>query len=195
MNGQENAHNEEGKNLGEEVDSDDSDEVLTRLSLDLPIDSLADATFELLRAQYWFDAVLIVDDSIMSDMFARRLVSLCQQQLPTQRDWSAEDDNPGDNNIDHEHMAWANFQKSAIKKSPHRTAALNSYFDSDVEEEEDKLFDEQRGESTKKTKEASLMDVWKNLKVIRVSRALDQNEVGCGCKVTTMAELMIDLLL
>nr|XP_046909690.1 uncharacterized protein LOC124491120 [Dermatophagoides farinae] len=48
-----------------------------RLSLDPPIQTLADATFKLLRTQYWFDALLIIDESIVSDQFARRLTSLC----------------------------------------------------------------------------------------------------------------------
>ena len=50
---------------------------MLHLSLDPPIQTLADATFKLLRKQYWFDALLIIDESIISDQFARRLNSLC----------------------------------------------------------------------------------------------------------------------
>ncbi|XP_075679952.1 uncharacterized protein LOC142646017 [Dermatophagoides pteronyssinus] len=57
--------------------SSSSSSTLLHLSLDPPIQTLADATFKLLRKQYWFDALLIIDESIISDQFARRLSSLC----------------------------------------------------------------------------------------------------------------------
>jgi hypothetical protein len=48
-----------------------------QISLDSTIWSLSDATFEVLRAQHWFDAILLIDDTISSDLFSYRLVHLC----------------------------------------------------------------------------------------------------------------------
>lgn len=50
------------------------------LSLDPPVSSLADATFELLRSQNWFDAILIIDDSTASDVLSYRLRRLCRRK-------------------------------------------------------------------------------------------------------------------
>lgn len=49
------------------------------LSLDPPISSLADAAFELLRSQNWFDAILIIDDSTASDLLSYRMTRLCRK--------------------------------------------------------------------------------------------------------------------
>ena len=49
------------------------------LSLDPPIAALADAAFELLRTQNWFDAILIIDDSTASDLLSYRLTRLCRK--------------------------------------------------------------------------------------------------------------------
>ena len=50
-----------------------------QISLDPPISSLADATFELLRMQHWFDAILLIDDTAASDLFSYRLTRLCRK--------------------------------------------------------------------------------------------------------------------
>lgn len=50
------------------------------LSLDPPVSSLADAAFELLRSQNWFDAILIIDDSTASDILSYRLRRLCRRK-------------------------------------------------------------------------------------------------------------------
>lgn len=49
-----------------------------QISLDARISSLADATFEMLRVQHWFDAILLIDDSASSDLFSYRLSHLCK---------------------------------------------------------------------------------------------------------------------
>lgn len=49
------------------------------LSLDPPIAALADAAFELLRSQNWFDAILVIDDSTASDLLSYRLTRLCRR--------------------------------------------------------------------------------------------------------------------
>ncbi|XP_054162601.1 glutamate receptor ionotropic, NMDA 3A-like [Oppia nitens] len=49
-----------------------------RISLDPPIWSLADAVYEMLKIQHWFDAILLIDDSVTSDMFSYRLSHLCK---------------------------------------------------------------------------------------------------------------------
>lgn len=51
------------------------------LSLDPPVSALADAAFELLRSQNWFDAILIIDDSTASDILSYRLRRLCRRKL------------------------------------------------------------------------------------------------------------------
>lgn len=48
------------------------------MSLDPPISSLADAAFELLWMQHWFDAILLIDDTAASDLFSYRLNRLCR---------------------------------------------------------------------------------------------------------------------
>lgn len=52
-------------------------------SLDLDIGDLADATYNLLRIQEWFDAILILDDSSASDRLRFRLANLCKSSSST----------------------------------------------------------------------------------------------------------------
>lgn len=44
----------------------------------MDIGDLADASFNLLRVQEWFDAILILDDSSASDRLRFRLANLCK---------------------------------------------------------------------------------------------------------------------
>ncbi|XP_053206425.1 uncharacterized protein LOC128390693 isoform X2 [Panonychus citri] len=54
------------------------EETAGQVSLDPPISSLADAAFELLWMQHWFDAILLIDDTAASDLFSYRLNRLCR---------------------------------------------------------------------------------------------------------------------
>ena len=49
-----------------------------QVSLDSPIWSLADSVYELLRIQHWFDAILLIDDTVSSDLFSYRLNRRCK---------------------------------------------------------------------------------------------------------------------
>lgn len=142
------------------------------MSLDPPIQTLADATFELLRDQYWFDAILIIDDSIVSDLFARRLSSLCKHRNGRQQHQRRRRHRPfsSTESDTYDTSAWMDFKRSSIKKSPFRVEALN-------DEEEDERLDDQTDYDYRKSKESSLMNVWRNLKIIRISKLLEQNEV------------------
>lgn len=51
-----------------------------QISLDTSIVSLAKATFDLLTAQHWLDAILVVDDSAESELFSYRLSHFCQSK-------------------------------------------------------------------------------------------------------------------
>ena len=202
-----------------------------RLSLDPPIQTLADATFELLRAQYWFDAILLIDDSIVSDLFARRLKSLCRaagvnsnnNYHPGGKSGGGEGGGRNRRNYHQQHQhrgpgfhsdqdqlrldsplygdgfAWSNFRRNGLKKGLHRLQTLveevNNRGDDGVGEgawegmQSDGFGgeDQQRRravsnddnfyEDTRKSREASLLDVWKNLIVIRLSRSLNQTQV------------------
>ena len=173
------------------------------LSLDPPIQTLADATFELLRDQYWFDAILLVDDSIVSDLFARRLSALCRNGNGNGH--SGNGDSRGGKRRQTEHdaktrerlqsslygdtFAWSNFKKSSLRKSQHRIDALNAAAEDDDQDDatNDDTDDMQKRAvpnyedfyEVRRTKEASLLDVWKNLIVVRLSRSLNQTEVSC----------------
>ena len=60
-----------------------SDFSLLESSLDMDIGDLADAAFNLLRVQEWFDAILILDDSSTSDRLRFRLANLCKSSSST----------------------------------------------------------------------------------------------------------------
>jgi len=98
-----------------------------QISLDTPIWSLADAVFEMLRIQHWFDAILLIDDTVSSDLFSYRLSHLCR--------------NSKDNKIT---------SKAVI---------LNG----------------QNNKFTQSNNE--VLDIWKNLMIIQLSRVLIQREV------------------
>lgn len=53
-------------------------ETSKQVSLDPPIWSLADSVFEMLRIQHWFDAILLIDDTVSSDLVSYRLSHLCK---------------------------------------------------------------------------------------------------------------------
>ena len=56
---------------------------LLESSLDMDIGDLADASFNLLRVQEWFDAILILDYSSASDRLRFRLTNLCKSSFST----------------------------------------------------------------------------------------------------------------
>lgn len=58
-----------------------SDFNLLESSLDIDTGDLAEASFHLLRAQEWFDAILILDDSSSSDRLRFKLSNLCKSSL------------------------------------------------------------------------------------------------------------------
>jgi hypothetical protein len=49
-----------------------------QIDLNPPIWSLADAVFETLKIQHWFDAIVLIDDTVSSDLFSYRLSHLCR---------------------------------------------------------------------------------------------------------------------
>lgn len=51
-----------------------------QISLDNSINSLADALFELLKVQQWFDAILLIDDTAASDLFSYRFNQICRNR-------------------------------------------------------------------------------------------------------------------
>lgn len=183
-----------------------------KLSLDPPIQSLADATFELLRAQYWFDAILIVDDSVVSDLFARRMSSLCRNNgngnngyetmsggspghHSFKRRQTPDESRRVDSNLYGDGWAWSNFKKSSLRKSQFRIDVLNGE-EEEVDATSFSADDPRRSVSSddiyevRRSKEASLLDVWKNLIVIRLSRSLAQTEVrfrGCHARTCSNA--------
>lgn len=139
-----------------------SSETSLHLNLDPPIQTLADATFELLRIQYWFDALLIIDESLISDLFARRLSALCDEfRRKYERHQKSVDQKSRRNSVynyhqtersyfvtkkrrqresneklqtDYDAFTWMNLQRSAIKKSKFLVDTLRAH-----EEENDEM--------------------------------------------------------
>lgn len=147
-----------------------------RQSLDPPIQMLAVATFELLREQYWFDAILITDDSIVSDLFSRRLSSLCKRRVTVSSDSvnysRMRRQRSTTSTSSYDTMAWMEFQRSSLKQSMFREEALKKRNTRETTFNKDESDIDYR-----KSKESSLMNVWQNLNIIRISKLLMQNEV------------------
>ena len=53
--------------------------------LGMTLESLAEATFQLLKMQNWFDSILVVDDSVASEILAFRLSFLFQRHFRKSR--------------------------------------------------------------------------------------------------------------
>lgn len=109
-------------------------------------------------------------------------------------DHSEDDQRKLDSPLYGDGFAWSNFRRNYLKKGYHRLQTLTEELNNNKEgmqndgggfiynEEQQRrravINDDNFYEDTRKSREASLLDVWKNLIVIRLSRSLNQTQVS-----------------
>lgn len=129
--------------------------IVDGLSLDPPISSLADATFQLLQMQHWLDAILLIDDTTASDLFSYRLHRLCKNN---------------------QRKEVRTVQSDSSKKSFSSFADNSDWNYDDVSR--DKYENTFNYDKQSSNKDYHLFDsVWKELLVIQLSKNLYYNEV------------------
>lgn len=159
-----------------------------QISLDPPIAALADATFELLRMQHWFDAILLIDDTAASDLFSYRLSRLCRRTRKkfTQSSPSSSSSLPPQSSTSSHPSQPQSSIKNSVHNDPGSFGASQHFSKTNYR----KRFWRYHGTA----QDYPVLDsVWRRLKIIQLSKNILQKEVSSRPQSIRSSRLLIPM--